>query len=71
MDGEEDTEETAGDSIQPRDTVVHRRVPAYDGTEKSDSESGQSGKQENHTYYVQVRESQHYTEEKRTAGDCY
>ena len=29
-DGEEDSEETAGDSIYPGDTVVHRRVPAYD-----------------------------------------
>ena len=55
LDGEEDSEETAGDSIQPGDTVVHRRVPAYDGTEKPNSESGTSGKQENHTYYIQVK----------------
>ena len=51
-DGEEDSEETAGDSIQPGDTVVHRRVPAYDGTEKPDSESGTSGKR---TYYIQKK----------------
>ena len=51
-DGEKDSEETVGDNIQPGDTVVHRRVPVYDGTEKPDSESGTSGKQENRTYYI-------------------
>ena len=64
-DREEDSEETAGDSIQPGDTVVHRRVPAYDGTEKPDSESGTSGKQENHTYYIQVKEKVDITQKKR------
>ena len=64
-DGEEDSEETAGDSIQPGDTVVYRIVPAYDGIEKLDSESGTSGKQENHTYYVQVKEKVKTTQKKR------
>ena len=62
-DGEEDSEETAGDSIQPGDTVVHRSVP--DGTEKPDSESGTSGKQENCTYYVQVKEKVNITQKKK------
>ena len=64
-DGEEDSEETAGDSIQPGDRVVHRRVPAYDATEKPDSESGTSSKQENHTYYVQVKEKVNITQKKK------
>ena len=64
-DGEEDSEETAGDSIQPGDTVVHRRVPAYDGTEKPESELGISGKQENCTYYVQVKEKVNITQKKK------
>ena len=64
-DGEEDSEETAGDSIQPGDTVVHRRVPAYDATEKPDSESGTSGKQENCTYYIQVKEKVNITQKKK------
>ena len=64
-DGEEDSEETAGDSIQPGDRVVHRRVPAYDATEKPDSELGTSGKQENCTYYVQVKEKVNITQKKK------
>ena len=64
-DGEEDSEETAGDSIQPGDRVVHRKVPAYDATEKPDSESGTSGKQETHTYYVQVKEKINITQKKK------
>ena len=64
-DGEEDSEETAGDSIQPGDRVVHRRVPAYDATEKPDSELGTSGKQENRTYYVQVKEKINITQKKK------
>ena len=64
-DGEEDSEETEGESIQPGDTVVYRRVPAYDGTEKPDSELGTSGKQENCTYYIQVKEKVNITQKKK------
>ena len=64
-DGEKDSEETAGDSIQPGDRVVYRRVPAYDATEKPDSESGTSGKQENRMYYVQVKEKVNITQKQK------
>ena len=64
-DGEEDSEETAGHSIQPGDRVVHRRVPAYDATEKPDSESGTSGKQESRTYYIPVKEKVNITQKKK------